>query len=130
MTTIKEWLEIRKQVLERDKHTCQNCLKQFDSSKLDAHHIIPRRKQGLDSINNLFTFCESCHVLIELRKLGPRYDIDSEIIGNISQFKFIGRISNYTKKSKLIAIPREYFRYAEKFGGPKKRVMITVDEIL
>jgi hypothetical protein len=59
------WQELRQQVLERDEYTCQICLKKVD--KLDIHHIIPRRKNGLDSINNLTSVCESCHGLIETK---------------------------------------------------------------
>lgn len=36
---------------------------------LEVHHIIPRRKKGLDSPNNLITVCQECHLLIELESL-------------------------------------------------------------
>lgn len=62
--------KLREQVLERDQYTCQICNKQFDKSDLstlDTHHIIPKRHNGLDSINNLTSVCEKCHGLIELK---------------------------------------------------------------
>jgi predicted lactoylglutathione lyase len=48
-------LKQRSKILERDEHAC--------------HHIIPRRKQGIDSPNNLITVCEVCHFLIELEPM-------------------------------------------------------------
>ena len=68
--------KLRQKVLERDNYTCQICFKQFDKNtkltELDAHHIISRRKNGLDSIHNLTSVCESCHGLIETKpKLLP-----------------------------------------------------------
>ena len=62
--------KLRKQVLERDNYTCQVCLKQFSKDELgelNTHHIIPTRKEGLDSVHNLTSVCDMCHVLIELR---------------------------------------------------------------
>jgi 5-methylcytosine-specific restriction endonuclease McrA len=39
--------------------TCQDCGKK--NSRLEAHHIIPSRLNGSDSIHNLITLCSSCH---------------------------------------------------------------------
>lgn len=64
------YLKTVQQVLERDNYTCQTCFKQFDKSNpkgLDVHHLISRRKQGLDSINNLTSVCRTCHGLIETK---------------------------------------------------------------
>jgi HNH endonuclease len=57
------WQKLRQQVLERDNFQCQICLKQFD--KLDIHHIICRRKGGLNIMNNLMSLCVKCHRILE-----------------------------------------------------------------
>ena len=59
------WNKIKQQVLERDKHTCQMCLKPFKF--LQINHIIPRRLKGLDSLSNLFSVCRQCHDIVELK---------------------------------------------------------------
>jgi hypothetical protein len=50
---------LRKATLMRDDFTCQDCGKK--NGRLEAHHIIPRRVKGSDSIHNLITLCPSCH---------------------------------------------------------------------
>jgi predicted CopG family antitoxin len=54
--------ELRQQVLERDKHICQNCNKSF--SYLQIHHKIPHNEGGSDSIDNLVSLCYECHFKI------------------------------------------------------------------
>jgi 5-methylcytosine-specific restriction endonuclease McrA len=58
------WQRIRQQVLERDNNQCQIC--QLNANKLDIHHIIPLRKNGLNSLYNLVAVCRKCHTIIEL----------------------------------------------------------------
>jgi 5-methylcytosine-specific restriction endonuclease McrA len=50
----------RKNVLERDRNTCQYCGYKGESLTLD--HIIPRSRGGQDSWNNLVTACVSCNI--------------------------------------------------------------------
>jgi len=50
---------LRKATLLRDKFTCMDCGKK--KCRLEAHHIIPRRVGGNDSIDNLITLCKTCH---------------------------------------------------------------------
>ncbi|MGD9099865.1 MAG: reverse transcriptase domain-containing protein [Anaerolineae bacterium] len=54
-----EWQELRRQVLQRDGYACQLCA---STSKPEIHHIKPRREGGTDSLENLITWCEDCHV--------------------------------------------------------------------
>jgi RNA-directed DNA polymerase len=54
-----EWDELRRQILQRDGYTCQRC---NSTSKLEAHHVKPRHKGGTDSLENLITLCEDCHI--------------------------------------------------------------------
>jgi len=53
--------KIRKQVLERDNHTCIVCKTKFQDKDLHTHHKIPRRKKGTDDLDNLVTVCKNCH---------------------------------------------------------------------
>jgi 5-methylcytosine-specific restriction endonuclease McrA len=53
-----EWRQIRRQVLERDNRTCKKC---GQKSHLHVHHIIPRRKGGLNTLDNLISLCHKCH---------------------------------------------------------------------
>lgn len=56
---------LKRKVLERDNNTCQICLNKLDD--LDIHHIIPKHRNGLDSIHNLTSVCNICHDIIEIR---------------------------------------------------------------
>jgi group II intron reverse transcriptase/maturase len=53
-----EWQEHRRQILERDRYTCQHC---GGKDNLEVHHIQPRHKRGTDNPSNLVTVCEHCH---------------------------------------------------------------------
>lgn len=50
---------LRLAVLMRDNFTCQECKKK--NVKLEAHHIRPKRRHGVNSIKNLITLCLKCH---------------------------------------------------------------------
>ena len=50
---------IRIATLMRDNYTCQECGKR--DCMLEAHHIVPRRLKGSNSIGNLITLCNKCH---------------------------------------------------------------------
>ncbi|GAB6137831.1 RNA-guided endonuclease IscB [Halanaerobaculum tunisiense] len=50
---------LRKATLKRDNYKCQLC--GATDTILEAHHIIPQRDNGADSIYNLITLCRSCH---------------------------------------------------------------------
>jgi len=56
--------KLRLEVLERDKHICQQCF--TTDKRLDVHHIIPTRLLGMDIMNNLISVCRYCHRLIEI----------------------------------------------------------------
>lgn len=51
----------RKNIFERDNHTCQYCAKVFPTSKLNIDHIIPRSKGGKTSWENVALSCISCN---------------------------------------------------------------------
>ncbi|MEH6995355.1 RNA-guided endonuclease IscB [Neobacillus drentensis] len=50
---------IRKAAVIRDHNCCQDCGK--TNTKMEVHHIIPKRLNGSDSIHNLITLCSTCH---------------------------------------------------------------------
>lgn len=53
---------IRKAVILRDHNTCQDC--GVTNTRMEVHHLIPRRLNGSDSIHNLITLCSACHVKV------------------------------------------------------------------
>jgi len=58
---IKEVKFHRKNVFERDHHTCQYCGKKFGESKLNLDHVIPRHHGGRTSWENVVTSCIPCN---------------------------------------------------------------------
>lgn len=62
------WPQIRQQVLERDRYTCQGRECRGEYKVLDVHHKIPLSKGGTDDLENLITLCSPCH-----NKEEPKY---------------------------------------------------------
>ena len=59
-----DWEIRRKQVIERDKSTCQKCGTYVKSGHV--HHIVPKAKhEGNHSLANLRLLCAECHSHIE-----------------------------------------------------------------
>jgi len=56
------WFWVRKDVLKRDRYTCQICRKRMRKKFLDIDHIMPVRSGGnpFDK-ENLRTLCKECH---------------------------------------------------------------------
>lgn len=57
--------EIRRQVLERDSYTCQQCglrgVSGYKKGCVQVHHIVAYRQGGTHSPDNLITLCVACH---------------------------------------------------------------------
>jgi 5-methylcytosine-specific restriction endonuclease McrA len=51
----------RKNILLRDRNTCQFCAKQFSSSELTLDHVLPRSRGGPTSWENLVACCYACN---------------------------------------------------------------------
>jgi 5-methylcytosine-specific restriction endonuclease McrA len=51
----------RKNILMRDRYTCQYCDKTLQSSDLTLDHIQPRSKKGLSTWENLVACCYPCN---------------------------------------------------------------------
>ncbi|MBC6417914.1 MAG: HNH endonuclease, partial [Prochloron sp. SP5CPC1] len=56
----KEITLTRRNILERDRHTCQYCRYQGEGLTLD--HIIPRSRGGGDTWENLVAACVRCNI--------------------------------------------------------------------
>ncbi len=50
----------RKNVLERDRHTCQYC--KYKGDKLTLDHVVPRSRGGKDTWDNLVAACVRCNI--------------------------------------------------------------------
>lgn len=64
------WDELRRQVYQRDKHRCANCRRA--DGPLHAHHIVPLRRGGTNTLTNIVTVCAACHALIHPHMRSPR----------------------------------------------------------
>src|ERR1700723_404418 len=51
----------RKNILMRDRYTCQYCQKTLPSSEMTLDHVIPRSRGGLSTWENLVACCHPCH---------------------------------------------------------------------
>jgi len=56
----KGWRKLREIVLKRDGYCCQRC----GASEVPLHvdHIVPKRLNGSDSLENLQTLCRDCNL--------------------------------------------------------------------
>ena len=51
----------RKNILMRDRYTCQYCLRIMPSSELTLDHVIPRSRSGETTWENLVACCHPCN---------------------------------------------------------------------
>lgn len=51
----------RKNILMRDRYTCQYCLKVLPTGELTLDHVIPRSRAGDSGWENLVACCHSCN---------------------------------------------------------------------
>jgi len=51
----------RKNILMRDRYTCQYCLKTSPSGELTLDHVIPRSRKGETTWENLVACCHYCN---------------------------------------------------------------------
>jgi 5-methylcytosine-specific restriction endonuclease McrA len=51
----------RKNILMRDRYTCQYCLKTLPSSEMTLDHVIPRSRAGETTWENLVACCHYCN---------------------------------------------------------------------
>lgn len=51
----------RKNIMMRDRYTCQYCLKTFSANELTLDHVLPRSRRGDTSWENLVASCNPCN---------------------------------------------------------------------
>jgi 5-methylcytosine-specific restriction endonuclease McrA len=51
----------RKNILMRDRYTCQYCLRTLPSGELTLDHVIPRSRHGETTWENLVACCHGCN---------------------------------------------------------------------
>lgn len=51
----------RRNVFQRDNHTCQYCGHKFKAKELNIDHVVPRSRGGPNSWKNLVTSCKPCN---------------------------------------------------------------------
>lgn len=51
----------RKNILLRDRYTCQYCLRTLPSSELTLDHVVPRSRSGASTWENLVACCLDCN---------------------------------------------------------------------
>jgi 5-methylcytosine-specific restriction endonuclease McrA len=51
----------RKNILMRDRYTCQYCLRSLSSAELTLDHVVPRSRAGETTWENLVACCHSCN---------------------------------------------------------------------
>lgn len=69
----EDWRQLRDEVLQRDRFTCQRCRRKFRyKKKFIVHHLIPRQKGGSNELSNLITLCHACHDSYGLNDLRNR----------------------------------------------------------
>jgi 5-methylcytosine-specific restriction endonuclease McrA len=51
----------RKNILMRDRYTCQYCLRTLNSGELTLDHVIPRSRRGETTWENLVACCHPCN---------------------------------------------------------------------
>ena len=63
----------RKNILMRDRYTCQYCHRTLPASELTLDHVVPRSRGGETSWENLVACCHHCNILppllVALREL-------------------------------------------------------------
>lgn len=51
----------RKNLLLRDRHTCQYCMKVFPAAELELEHVMPKSRGGRATWDNLVAACGPCN---------------------------------------------------------------------
>lgn len=101
---------LKNNILLRDNYECHVC---YCDTKLEVHHIIPRRMGGDHDESNLITLCSSCHRAIEAR------DID---------YAIKKCFYNYLHKSKKDIKSHEYEMIVKKMNYKLEKLFLKIVE--
>jgi 5-methylcytosine-specific restriction endonuclease McrA len=80
----------RKNILIRDRYTCQYCFEVMGAGELTLDHVTPRSRGGASSWENLVACCRGCN-----NRKGDRL---SRVMGSISQSVVFGAQAGRTGK--------------------------------
>jgi 5-methylcytosine-specific restriction protein A len=70
----RRWEAKRAQILQRDRHLCQPCLRAKRFTKAtEVDHIKPRAQGGNEEPDNLEAICGECHEVKSKREANPNY---------------------------------------------------------
>ncbi len=64
----------RKNILLRDRNTCQYCGEVLPSSELTLDHVVPRSRGGASTWENLVACCHSCN-----RQKGNQFPVEADM---------------------------------------------------
>jgi len=90
---------LRIATLMRDNYICQECGK--SGCMLEAHHIVPKRLKGADSVDNLITLCDKCHDKTERQEEKFIQKYQNKIKGKNIRFDYAQHVmqgKNYLRK--------------------------------
>lgn len=79
--------------LMRDGYRCRRCGAR--NCRLQAHHIVYREQGGKDTLANLLTLCEACHVLLHQGKIALDVSGVSGHLDAIAQHTMLGKTYLY-----------------------------------
>lgn len=80
---------LRKATILRDNNTCQMC--GIKNSKIEVHHITPKRLNGTDSLKNLISLCPACHKRVTGKEMEYTETLYSKIDGKNIRFDYSQR---------------------------------------
>ena len=112
---------LRMAALMRDKYRCRKCGRK--NCRLEAHHIIPRKDGGKDSIRNLTTLCEKCHGKVHDGRIGITGGV-SGFEDRIAQRTMQGKAHMYAELGKIAPVGKVFgyqtSAYRKSLGLPKE----------
>lgn|SRR3990167_4987648 len=78
--SLQDFHKVSVEVFKRDGYACESCFKtRYKLSREDkfltCHHILPREDGGQNGMDNLITLCNTCHDIIEEKRLKTKSDI-------------------------------------------------------
>ena len=111
----------REHALVRDKYTCQCCGKK--NCRVEAHHIVFRRKSGSNNLENYVTLCEDCHKAVHLGEItlklkgksrsNLRHATQMSIIRSMLLKKYPGAIETFGFVTKVnrehLGLPKDHY---------------------